>query len=190
MAAYNAVGLEQGRIPIEAVFKQLKCTKEGLTSEEGANRLQIFGPNKLEDKRAWDTITGGETALTSKKDYGRQEREAQWAFAQRTVHGLQPLETTNLFTDKSSYHVLSEKRRAEIARLHELHALEGRGVGIMDMRKISCAVIIAAASATAVLASEESLVPAPGPTSGSTAAAPALGLVTASLMSLVAFYLH
>ncbi|XXG56536.1 hypothetical protein AAC387_Pa03g3920 [Persea americana] len=50
MAAYNAVGLEQERIPIEAVFKQLKCTKEGLTSEEGANRLQIFGPNNWKIK--------------------------------------------------------------------------------------------------------------------------------------------
>lgn len=40
----------QERIPVEEVFEQLKCTKEGLTSEEGANRLQIFGPNRLEEK--------------------------------------------------------------------------------------------------------------------------------------------
>uniref|UniRef100_A0A6N2MTB3 Cation-transporting P-type ATPase N-terminal domain-containing protein n=1 Tax=Salix viminalis TaxID=40686 RepID=A0A6N2MTB3_SALVM len=39
------------RIPVEEVFEQLKCTKEGLSSEEGANRLQIFGPNKLEEKK-------------------------------------------------------------------------------------------------------------------------------------------
>ncbi|KAG0470720.1 hypothetical protein HPP92_017420 [Vanilla planifolia] len=39
------------KIPIEEVFDQLKCTKEGLSSEEGANRLQIFGPNKLEEKK-------------------------------------------------------------------------------------------------------------------------------------------
>ncbi|XVF77450.1 hypothetical protein PTKIN_Ptkin14bG0044300 [Pterospermum kingtungense] len=39
------------KIPIEEVFEQLKCTREGLTSEEGANRLQIFGPNKLEEKK-------------------------------------------------------------------------------------------------------------------------------------------
>lgn len=36
---------------MEEVFEQLKCTKEGLSSEEGANRLQIFGPNKLEEKK-------------------------------------------------------------------------------------------------------------------------------------------
>ena len=31
----------QERIPIEEVFEQLKCTREGLTSEEGAHRLQL-----------------------------------------------------------------------------------------------------------------------------------------------------
>ncbi|KAK9269573.1 hypothetical protein L1049_001349 [Liquidambar formosana] len=40
------------RIPVEEVFEQLKCTREGLTSEEGEQRLQIFGPNKLEEKKA------------------------------------------------------------------------------------------------------------------------------------------
>ncbi|WJZ98274.1 hypothetical protein VitviT2T_016812 [Vitis vinifera] len=41
----------QERIPIEEVFEQLKCTKDGLTSEEGEHRLQIFGHNKLEEKK-------------------------------------------------------------------------------------------------------------------------------------------
>ena len=62
-----------------------------------------------------------QTAFTTKKDYGKEEREAQWATAQRTLHGLQPPETTNLFNDKNSYRELSEiaeqaKRRAEVAR--------------------------------------------------------------------------
>ena len=42
----------QERIPIEGVFEQLKSSREGLTSAEGENRLQIFGPNKLEEKKA------------------------------------------------------------------------------------------------------------------------------------------
>ncbi|RWW11141.1 hypothetical protein GW17_00025272 [Ensete ventricosum] len=59
-------------------------------------------------------------AFTTKKDYGREEREAQWAMAQRTLHGLQTPENANLFSDKSSYRELSEiaeqaKRRAEVA---------------------------------------------------------------------------
>ncbi|KAG4949807.1 hypothetical protein JHK84_043237 [Glycine max] len=38
-------------IPVEEVFEKLKCTREGLTSAEGEKRLQIFGPNKLEEKK-------------------------------------------------------------------------------------------------------------------------------------------
>ncbi|XP_058073710.1 arabinogalactan protein 23-like [Magnolia sinica] len=62
----------------------------------------------------------------------------------------------------------------------------------MDMRKISCAIIIAATSASAVLAAEEGLGPAPGPAmhSGSAAVTPALGLVGASILSFFAFYLQ
>ncbi|RWW28372.1 hypothetical protein BHE74_00041408 [Ensete ventricosum] len=71
--------------------------------------------------KAWDNLLENKTAFTTKKDYGREEREAQWAMAQRTRHGLQPPETANLFSDKNSYRELSEiaeqaKRRAEIAR--------------------------------------------------------------------------
>lgn len=36
---------------MEEVFEQLKCSKQGLTTEEGEKRLQIFGPNKLEEKK-------------------------------------------------------------------------------------------------------------------------------------------
>ncbi|KAH0935832.1 hypothetical protein HID58_012949 [Brassica napus] len=39
------------KIPIEEVFQQLKCTKEGLTTQEGEARVQIFGLNKLEEKK-------------------------------------------------------------------------------------------------------------------------------------------
>ena len=66
------------------------------------------------------TIT--QTAFTTKKDYGKEEREAQWALAQRTLHGLQaPESSAPLFNDKNSYRELSEiaeqaKRRAEVAR--------------------------------------------------------------------------
>ncbi|KVH72627.1 Cation-transporting P-type ATPase [Cynara cardunculus var. scolymus] len=39
------------KVPIEEVFEQLKCNREGLTTDEGATRLEIFGPNKLEEKK-------------------------------------------------------------------------------------------------------------------------------------------
>jgi hypothetical protein len=41
----------QEHIPVEEVFEHLKCTKEGLTSEGAQQRVDIFGYNKLEEKR-------------------------------------------------------------------------------------------------------------------------------------------
>ncbi|XP_010537896.1 PREDICTED: ATPase 9, plasma membrane-type [Tarenaya hassleriana] len=81
--------------------------------------------------RAWDNVIENKTAFTSKKDYGKGEREAQWAQAQRTLHGLQTAQNSeSIFNEKSSYRELSEladqaKRRAEVARLRELHTLKG-----------------------------------------------------------------
>lgn len=41
----------QENIPVEEVFQILKCSKEGLTTGEGQKRIEIFGPNKLEEKK-------------------------------------------------------------------------------------------------------------------------------------------
>lgn len=51
---YNATcfSVLQERIPVDEVFRELNCSKEGLTNEEGQKRLQVFGPNKLEEKEA------------------------------------------------------------------------------------------------------------------------------------------
>ncbi|KAG6387869.1 hypothetical protein SASPL_153064 [Salvia splendens] len=79
------------------------------------------------------------TAFTTKSNYGKEEREAQWAAAQRTLHGLQPPETSNLFNEKNSYRELSEiaeqaKRRAEVARLRELHTLKGHVESVVKLK--------------------------------------------------------
>lgn len=89
--------------------------------------------------KAWDTLIERRTAFSNKKDYGREEREAQWALAQRTLHGLHPPETTTLFSDKSSYRELSEiaeqaKRRAEVARLRELTTLKGHVESVVKLK--------------------------------------------------------
>ncbi|XP_004501246.1 plasma membrane ATPase 4-like [Cicer arietinum] len=89
--------------------------------------------------KAWDNLLENKTAFTTKKDYGKEEREAQWATAQRTLHGLQPPETTNIFNDKNSYRELSEiaeqaKRRAEVARLRELHTLKGHVESVVKLK--------------------------------------------------------
>ncbi|XP_071703295.1 plasma membrane ATPase 3-like [Rutidosis leptorrhynchoides] len=38
-------------IPLEEVFENLRCSKDGLTDEDAARRLEIFGHNKLEEKK-------------------------------------------------------------------------------------------------------------------------------------------
>ncbi|XVF56084.1 hypothetical protein PTKIN_Ptkin06aG0088300 [Pterospermum kingtungense] len=66
----------------------------------------------------------------------------------------------------------------------------------MEMKKITCAVIVAAASMSAVMASTDAPAAAPGPASASASSAasstlPVLGsLVGASLVSFFAYYLQ
>ncbi|XP_039032847.1 plasma membrane ATPase 4-like [Hibiscus syriacus] len=81
---------------------------------------QLFTIRYILSGKAWLNLLENKSAFTTKKNYGKEEREAQWALAQRTLHRLQPPETTNLFNEKSSYRELSEiaeqaKRRAEVA---------------------------------------------------------------------------
>ncbi|KAF5752668.1 hypothetical protein HS088_TW01G00584 [Tripterygium wilfordii] len=60
----------------------------------------------------------------------------------------------------------------------------------MEMKKVACAVLFAAASISAVMASE-SPAEAPAPHNGASMSLPAVGsLVGASLVSFVAYYLH
>jgi len=92
--------------------------------------------------KAWVSLFDSKTAFTTKKDYGKEEREAQWALAQRTLHGLQPPQATNnMFSEKSSYRELSEiaeqaKRRAEMARLIELQTLKGHVESVAKLKGI------------------------------------------------------
>nr|GMC61202.1 ATPase 9, plasma membrane-type [Ipomoea batatas] len=39
------------KVSVEEVFQKLKCSREGLTENEGKKRLEMFGPNKLEEKK-------------------------------------------------------------------------------------------------------------------------------------------
>ncbi|KAK6153767.1 hypothetical protein DH2020_013406 [Rehmannia glutinosa] len=67
------------------------------------------------------------------------EREAQWAVAQRTLHGLQAPDTSELFSDKTNYRELSEiaeqaKKRAEVARLREIRTLKGHVEQVVKLK--------------------------------------------------------
>ncbi|KAF8102591.1 hypothetical protein N665_0198s0289 [Sinapis alba] len=88
---------------------------------------------------AWNNLIDNKTAFTTKQKYGIEEREAQWALAQRTLHGLQNQETANVFPEKGGYRELSEiaeqaKRRAEISRLRELHTLKGHVESVVKLK--------------------------------------------------------
>ncbi|KAK9192607.1 hypothetical protein WN944_003300 [Citrus x changshan-huyou] len=74
----------------------------------------------------WDLVIEQRTAFTTKRDFGKEEHERRWAQEQRTLHGLHPRDTS-MFSVESSYGELSRMaeeaiRRAEIARLRELHS--------------------------------------------------------------------
>ncbi|KAG0468902.1 hypothetical protein HPP92_018230 [Vanilla planifolia] len=88
--------------------------------------------------RAWDLVIEQRIAFTRQKDFGKEARELKWAHAQRTLHGLQPPET-KMFTDRGSFADLNQmaeeaKRRAEIARLRELHTLKGHVESVVRLK--------------------------------------------------------
>ncbi|RZC09196.1 hypothetical protein D0Y65_015802 [Glycine soja] len=53
----------------------------------------------------------------------------------------------------------------------------------MDMKKVTCAVLIAAASVSAVVAATEVPAPAPGPSSGASASLPLIGSLAGTIHS-------
>ncbi|XP_044486488.1 plasma membrane ATPase-like isoform X1 [Mangifera indica] len=83
--------------------------------------------------KPWDTLLQKKTAFTTKKDYGKGEREAQWALAQRTLHGLQPPENDKSYGEMSEI-AEQAKRRAEVARLRELHTLKGHVESVVKLK--------------------------------------------------------
>ncbi|CAN0921843.1 ATPase 7, plasma membrane-type [Linum grandiflorum] len=75
--------------------------------------------------RAWGLVVDKRTALTNKKDFGREEREAAWATEQRTIHGLQSDTDMKIFSEKSTYREISLMAE-EARKMRELHTLKGR----------------------------------------------------------------
>ncbi|KAK9275696.1 hypothetical protein L1049_022963 [Liquidambar formosana] len=51
LEAINKETVDLENIPIEEVFENLNCTREGLSSDEVQVRLSVFGYNKLEEKK-------------------------------------------------------------------------------------------------------------------------------------------
>ncbi|CAK9881780.1 unnamed protein product [Sphagnum jensenii] len=89
--------------------------------------------------KAWDNMLDSKTAFTRQKNFGKEAREAQWATAQRTLHGLHPpefRESSALAGSKETLGGMADqaKRRAEIARLREAHTLKGHVESVVRLK--------------------------------------------------------
>ncbi|KAI4976650.1 hypothetical protein ZWY2020_050257 [Hordeum vulgare] len=87
--------------------------------------------------KGWDNVQN-KTAFTNKKDYGRGEREALWAKEQRTLHGLSQPAASDLLSSNEELSDIAEQaaKRAEIARLRELHTLKGHVESVVKQKGI------------------------------------------------------
>ncbi|KAG9159757.1 hypothetical protein Leryth_007779 [Lithospermum erythrorhizon] len=89
--------------------------------------------------KAWDLLIDQRVAFTQKKNFGKEERELKWAQAQRTLHGLYSPETRlGERTRVNELNQLAEdaRRRAEMARMRELHTLKGHVESVVKLKNL------------------------------------------------------
>ncbi|CAL5361061.1 unnamed protein product [Camellia sinensis] len=84
---------------------------------------------------AWNLLFDRKTAFTSKKDYGKEDREAKWVLSQRTLQGLMSGEL-EISRRRSNLIAEQARRRAEIARLGELHTLRGHVESVVRLKNL------------------------------------------------------
>ncbi|XP_051118491.1 plasma membrane ATPase 1-like isoform X1 [Andrographis paniculata] len=89
--------------------------------------------------RAWELVFEQRIAFTRKKDFGKEDREIKWVQAQRTLHGLHPPQTQ--YGERTTHNDLNQiaeeaRRRAEMARLRELHTLKGHVESVIKMKNL------------------------------------------------------
>lgn len=106
-----------------------------------------FAVRYIQSGKAWDNLINRKTAFTTQKDFGKEAREAQWALAQRTLHGLHPPEskddeaTTSGGNKELGFMAEQAKRRAEIARLRELNTLKGHVESVVRLKNLDVEMI-------------------------------------------------
>ncbi|WOK93284.1 ATPase 10, plasma membrane-type-like [Canna indica] len=89
---------------------------------------------------AWNLLFERKTAFTSKKDYGKENREAQWAISQQSLQGL--ISSDMVINGRRSSLIAEQAmRRAEIARLGEIHTLKGHVESVVRLKKLDINVI-------------------------------------------------
>lgn len=84
---------------------------------------------------AWNLLLERKTAFTSKRDYGREDREIKWALSQPS---LQEFISSDFATNGRRSSLIAEqaKRRAEIARLGEIHTLRGHVESVVRLKNL------------------------------------------------------
>ncbi|KAH7565636.1 hypothetical protein JRO89_XS09G0237900 [Xanthoceras sorbifolium] len=91
---------------------------------------------------AWNLLFDRKTAFTSKKDYGKEDRAAQWVLSQRSLQGLMAADLEfNGKRSRSSLIAEQARRRAEIARLGEIHTLRGHVESVVRLKNLDPSVI-------------------------------------------------
>ncbi|XP_073007323.1 ATPase 10, plasma membrane-type-like isoform X1 [Typha latifolia] len=89
---------------------------------------------------AWNLVFDRKTAFTSKKDYGKEDREAKWVLSQKTLLGSFSSDFVGNGR-RSSLIAEQAKRRAEIARLREVHMLRGHVESVVRLKNLGANVI-------------------------------------------------
>ncbi|KAL3695064.1 hypothetical protein R1sor_008715 [Riccia sorocarpa] len=92
--------------------------------------------------KAWELLFDRMTAFTEKKDFRSEDREAQWAKQQRTLHGLDKPKPHNASADYEDSTDIPElaheaKLRAEIARTGRNRCKNGGSGREVRFRKFS-----------------------------------------------------
>ncbi|XP_042418013.1 ATPase 10, plasma membrane-type-like [Zingiber officinale] len=89
---------------------------------------------------AWNLLFDRKTAFTSRKSFGKEDREAQWVISQQSLQGLLPSDIVKVGR-RPSLIAEQAKRRAEIARLEEMHTLRGHVESVVRLKKLDINVI-------------------------------------------------
>eukprot|EP00270_Netrium_digitus_P017108 TRINITY_DN622_c0_g1_i4.p1 TRINITY_DN622_c0_g1~~TRINITY_DN622_c0_g1_i4.p1 ORF type:complete len:954 (+),score=236.14 TRINITY_DN622_c0_g1_i4:188-3049(+) len=95
--------------------------------------------------KAWNLITDSKVTMTTKPNFGADERQARWATAQRTLHGLQTVQDEkpndgilNILTSTGASDAAeAARRRAEIARLRESSTLKGHVENVIRNKNLT-----------------------------------------------------
>ncbi|GJN30490.1 hypothetical protein PR202_gb18799 [Eleusine coracana subsp. coracana] len=91
--------------------------------------------------KAWNLLVDRKTAFTRKRDFGKEDREVRWALLQRDVQQRAFSDHLLSSTMPSSRMADQAKRRAEITRLGERHALRAHVESVMRLKRVDSHII-------------------------------------------------